>query len=458
MNHSQSTQNKNLFERIFKLQEKGTSAGTEVIAGCTTFLTMVYIIFVNPSILSAAGMDPKAVFVLTCLVSAFACILMGLAANLPIALAPAMGLNAFFAYGIVVSMGYSWQVGMGAIFWGSLGFFLLTLLRIRYWLISHIPQCLRVGISSGIGLFIAFMGFQNMGLVVSSPATMLTMGNILSINVLLGSLGFFIIIILASRNFHAAVLVAILVITLLALWLDPNTAYSGIISMPPDVMTIVGHVDLEGSFNIGLAGVIFSFMIVSLFDSSGTILAVTDKAGLADSQGRFPKMRQALLVDSFSSTLGGLFGTSSVLAYIESSAGVSVGGKTGLTSIIVGLLFLAVIFLSPIASLVPIYATAGTLIYVGILMVSSLTKVKWSDLTEATPAFITAVMMPFGFAITEGVALGFISYAVLKICTGRYREVNLCVIIVATLFILKFLDLHVWIINWIVETMTIKFF
>lgn len=285
------------------------------------------------------------------------------------------------------------------------------------------------------------MGFQNMGLVVSSPATMLTMGNLLSINVVLGALGFFIIVILASRNFHAAVLVAILVVTILALIFDPNVVYTGLISTPPDISSVVGKVDLAGSLNIGLAGIIFSFMIVSLFDSSGTILAVTDKAGLADSQGRFPKMRQALLVDSFSSTLGGLFGTSSVLAYIESSAGVSVGGRTGLTAIVVGLLFLVVIFLSPIAQVVPHYATSGALIYVGILMVSSLTKIKWNDLTEATPAFITALMMPFGFAITEGVALGFISYAVLKICTGRFKEVNLCVVGVATLFILKFIIL-----------------
>ncbi|KES17728.1 NCS2 family permease [Gilliamella apicola] len=428
-----------LFEKIFQLKEKKTTISTEVIAGCTTFLTMVYIIFVNPSILSATGMDKSAVFVLTCVVTALATILMGLFANLPIALAPAMGLNVFFAYGICGAMGYSWQVGMGAIFWGSLAFFALSLFKVRHWLIEHIPQCLRAGISAGIGLFIAFMGFQNMGIVVGSQATLLTLGNILSLKVLLGSLGFFIIIILASRNFHAAVLVSILVVTLLALWLDPNISYQGIASAPPSVSSVVGHVDLAGSLNIGIMGVIFSVMIVSLFDSSGTILALTDKAGLSDEKGRFPKMRQALLIDSFSSSLGGLFGTSSVLTYIESSAGISVGGRTGLTAVVVGLLFLMMTFLSPLAHLVPPYATSGALIFVGILMVSSLMKVNWSDLTDATPAFITALMMPFAFAITEGVALGFISYVILKTFTGKFKELNLCVIVFALLFALKFI-------------------
>ncbi|RKS86063.1 AGZA family xanthine/uracil permease-like MFS transporter [Orbus hercynius] len=437
MSDMQSSRDRSLFEKIFQLKEKKSTVGTEIIAGCTTFLTMVYIIFVNPDILSVTGMDKEAVFVLTCLVTAFASILMGFAANLPIALAPAMGLNAFFAFSICSK--YSWEVGMGAIFWGSLLFFILSLFKIRHWLISNIPHCLRAGISAGIGLFIAFMGFKNMALIQSSQATLLTMGDILSLPVLLGSLGFFIIIVLAARNVHAAVLISILVVSLLGLWLDPNIHYSGIISMPPDVTKVVGHIDLLGALNIGMAGIIFSIMIVSLFDSSGTILAVTDKAGIADSQGRFPKMRQALLVDSFSSTLGGLFGTSSVLTYIESSAGVSVGGRTGLTAIVVGILFLLVIFLSPLAHIVPGYATSGALIFVGILMMSSLVKVDWHDLTEATPAFITALMMPFAFAITEGVALGFISYVVLKTCTGKFKQLNICVVAVAVLFVLKFI-------------------
>lgn len=353
--HTTQASGQGMLERVFKLREHGTTARTEVIAGFTTFLTMVYIVFVNPQILGVAGMDTSAVFVTTCLIAAFGSILMGLFANLPVALAPAMGLNAFFAFVVVQAMGLPWQVGMGAIFWGAVGLLLLTIFRVRYWMIANIPVSLRVGITS-----------------------------------------------------------------------------------------VVGHVDLAGSFNLGLAGVIFSFMLVNLFDSSGTLIGVTDKAGLADEKGKFPRMKQALFVDSISSVTGAFVGTSSVTAYIESSSGVSVGGRTGLTAVVVGILFLLVIFLSPLAGMVPPYAAAGALIYVGVLMTSSLARVNWQDLTESVPAFITAVMMPFSFSITEGIALGFISYCVMKIGTGRLRDLSPCVVIVALLFVLKivFIDAH----------------
>ena len=414
-----------------------------MIAGFTTFLTMVYIVFVNPQILGVAGMDTSAVFVTTCLIAAFGSILMGLFANLPVALAPAMGLNAFFAFVVVQAMGLPWQVGMGAIFWGAIGLLLLTIFRVRYWMIANIPVSLRVGITSGIGLFIGMMGLKNAGVIVANPETLVSIGNLTSHSVLLGILGFFIIAILASRNIHAAVLVSIVVTTLLG-WMLGDVHYNGIVSAPPSVMTVVGPVDLAGSFNLGLAGVIFSFMLVNLFDSSGTLIGVTDKAGLADEKGKFPRMKQALYVDSISSVTGSFIGTSSVTAYIESSSGVSVGGRTGLTAVVVGLLFLLVIFLSPLAGMVPGYAAAGALIYVGVLMTSSLARVKWQDLTESVPAFITAVMMPFSFSITEGIALGFISYCVMKIGTGRLRDLSPCVVIVALLFILKivFIDAH----------------
>ena len=431
--HTTQTSGQGMLERVFKLREHGTTARTEVIAGFTTFLTMVYIVFVNPQILGVAGMDTSAVFVTTCLIAAFGSIMMGLFANLPVALAPAMGLNAFFAFVVVQAMGLPWQVGMGAIFWGAIGLLLLTIFRVRYWMIANIPVSLRVGITSGIGLFIGMMGLKNAGVIVANPETLVSIGNLTSHSVLLGILGFFIIAILASRNIHAAVLVSIVVTTLL-----------GFVSAPPSVMTVVGHVDLAGSFNLGLAGVIFSFMLVNLFDSSGTLIGVTDKAGLADEKGKFPRMKQALYVDSISSVTGSFIGTSSVTAYIESSSGVSVGGRTGLTAVVVGLLFLLVIFLSPLAGMVPGYAAAGALIYVGVLMTSSLARVNWQDLTESVPAFITAVMMPFSFSITEGIALGFISYCVMKIGTGRLRDLSPCVIIVALLFILKivFIDAH----------------
>ncbi|HFJ1864514.1 TPA: adenine permease AdeP [Salmonella enterica subsp. enterica serovar Muenchen] len=443
--HTTQASGQGMLERVFKLREHGTTARTEVIAGFTTFLTMVYIVFVNPQILGVAGMDTSAVFVTTCLIAAFGSILMGLFANLPVALAPAMGLNAFFAFVVVqaMGMGLPWQVGMGAIFWGAVGLLLLTIFRVRYWMIANIPVSLRVGITSGIGLFIGMMGLKNAGVIVANPETLVSIGNLTSHSVLLGVLGFFIIAILASRNIHAAVLVSIIVTTLLG-WMMGDVHYNGIVSAPPSVTSVVGHVDLAGSFNLGLAGVIFSFMLVNLFDSSGTLIGVTDKAGLADEKGKFPRMKQALFVDSISSVTGAFVGTSSVTAYIESSSGVSVGGRTGLTAVVVGILFLLVIFLSPLAGMVPPYAAAGALIYVGVLMTSSLARVNWQDLTESVPAFITAVMMPFSFSITEGIALGFISYCVMKIGTGRLRDLSPCVVIVALLFVLKivFIDAH----------------
>nr|WP_039514685.1 NCS2 family permease [Salmonella enterica]KHP22327.1 adenine permease PurP [Salmonella enterica subsp. enterica serovar Brandenburg] len=422
--HTTQASGQGMLERVFKLREHGTTARTEVIAGFTTFLTMVYIVFVNPQILGVAGMDTSAV-------------------NLPVALAPAMGLNAFFAFVVVQAMGLPWQVGMGAIFWGAVGLLLLTIFRVRYWMIANIPVSLRVGITSGIGLFIGMMGLKNAGVIVANPETLVSIGNLTSHSVLLGVLGFFIIAILASRNIHAAVLVSIIVTTLLG-WMMGDVHYNGIVSAPPSVTSVVGHVDLAGSFNLGLAGVIFSFMLVNLFDSSGTLIGVTDKAGLADEKGKFPRMKQALFVDSISSVTGAFVGTSSVTAYIESSSGVSVGGRTGLTAVVVGILFLLVIFLSPLAGMVPPYAAAGALIYVGVLMTSSLARVNWQDLTESVPAFITAVMMPFSFSITEGIALGFISYCVMKIGTGRLRDLSPCVVIVALLFVLKivFIDAH----------------
>ncbi|MGD8107133.1 NCS2 family permease [Pantoea sp. FN0302] len=432
-----------LLQRLFRLQEHGTTVRTELIAGFTTFLTMVYIVFVNPQILGTAGMDTQAVFVTTCLIAALGSILMGIIANLPVALAPAMGLNAFFAFVVVGAMGYSWQVGMGAIFWGATGLLLLTLFRVRYWMIANIPLALRTGITAGIGLFIAMMGLKNAGIIVGNEATLVTVGDLSSHSVLLGALGFFIIAVLASRNIHAAVLISIVITTLAGLLLG-DVKYNGIFSAPPAISSVIGQVDLSGAFTLNMAGVIFSFMLVNLFDSSGTLIGVTDKAGLADKDGKFPRMKQALLVDSVSSVAGAAIGTSSVTAYIESSSGVSVGGRTGLMAVVTGILFLLVMFLSPLASMVPGYAAAGALIYVGVLMTSSLARVKWDDLTEAVPAFVTAAMMPFSFSITEGIALGFISWCVMKAGTGRWREINPCVVVVALLFVLKiaFIDSH----------------
>ena len=432
-------ENQSFLQQFFKLKEKGSSSKTEIIAGITTFFTMVYIVFVNPSVLGDAGMDKQVVFVTTCLIAGFGTIAMGLFSNLPIALAPAMGLNAFFAYVVVGKLGYSWQVGMGTIFWGSVGLLLLTIFQIRYWLMASIPLSLRVGIGAGIGFFIALIGFKNMGLVVANPATLVALGDLHSPQVLLGILGFFIIVVLAARNISSGVLISIAAVTALALYFDESVMFHGIVSMPPALTQVVGQVDIAGALDTALIGIIFSFLLVNLFDSSGTLLGVTDKAGFSDEKGRFPKMKQALYVDSASAVVGSYIGTSAISTYIESGAGVSVGGRTGMTAVVVGLLFLLTIFFSPLAGMVPAYATAGALVYVGILMASSLIKVQWDDLTEATPAFITAVMMPFTYSITEGIAFGFISYCVMKLGTGRWREVNAPVWVVSLLFLIKFI-------------------
>ncbi|KDU03678.1 putative permease yicO [Escherichia coli 3-267-03_S1_C2] len=422
--------------RLFKLPQHGTTVRTELIAGMTTFLTMVYIVFVNPQILGAAQMDPKVVFVTTCLIAGIGSIAMGIFANLPVALAPAMGLNAFFAFVVVGAMGISWQTGMGAIFWGAIGLFLLTLFRIRYWMISNIPLSLRIGITSGIGLFIALMGLKNTGVIVANKDTLVMIGDLSSHGVLLGILGFFIITVLSSRHFHAAVLVSIVVTSCCGLFFG-DVHFSGVYSIPPDISGVIGEVDLSGALSLELAGIIFSFMLINLFDSSGTLIGVTDKAGLIDSNGQFPNMNKALYVDSVSSVAGAFIGTSSVTAYIESTSGVAVGGRTGLTAVVVGVMFLLVMFFSPLVAMVPPYATAGALIFVGVLMTSSLARVNWDDFTESVPAFITTVMMPFTFSITEGIALGFMSYCIMKVCTGRWRDLNLCVVVVAALFALK---------------------
>ena len=293
-----------MLERLFKLHAKGSTTKTEIIAGITTFFTMVYIVFVNPSVLGDAGMDKQVVFVTTCLIAGLGTIAMGLFSNLPIALAPAMGLNAFFAYVVVGKLGYSWQIGMGTIFWGSVGLFVLTLFQIRYWLMASIPLALRVGIGAGIGFFIALIGFKNMGLVVANPATLVALGDLHDPKVLLGILGFFIIVVLAARNIFSGVLISIAVVTGLALWLDDTVTFHGVISMPPALDAVLGKVDIAGALDTALLGIIFSFLLVNLFDSSGTLLGVTDKAGISDEKGRFPKMKQALFVDSISA-MGG---------------------------------------------------------------------------------------------------------------------------------------------------------
>lgn len=431
---------RSLLQRVFKLEEHGTTVRTELIASFTTFITMVYVIFVNPQILGAAGMDMKAVFVTTALITAIGCILMGLIANLPIAVAPGMGINAYFAYVLVAGMGLAWQTGMTIVFLGAVGFFLLSVFRVRYWMVSNIPLSLRIGISSGCGLLIALIGLHNAGIVVANPDTMVAIGNVKSIPFVLGSLGFLLIAVLAYRGLHAAVLISFAVVTLIG-WLLGDVQYKGVMSTPPDISPVFGQLDLSGALNMSLAGIIISVMLINLFESSGTLIAVTDRAGLADDKGCYPNQQKSLCIDSISSVGGAYIGTSAVTAYIESTSGVVVGGRTGLMAVGVGVLFLFAIFFSPLAEMVPGYATAGALIYIGVLMISDLTRIDWHDLTEAVPAFVATVMMPFSFTITEGIAAGFVVYSFMKLGTGRWREISACTAVMTTLFLGRYIFL-----------------
>lgn len=430
-----------MLEKLFKLSEHNTSVRTELLAGVTTFLTMAYIIFVNPSILAQTGMDQGAVFVATCLAAAFGCFIMGLYANYPVAQAPGMGLNAFFTFGVVMGMGYSWQVALGAVFLSGIAFLILSMFKVREWIVNSIPNSLRIGIGAGIGLFLALIAVKNAGIVVANPATIVGLGDLTSLQPALAVLGFFLIIAMSHKNIKGAVLYSILIITALGLALG-DVKFTGVMAMPPSLAPTFMQLDLtsgfttaEGAFNFAMLSVVFAFLFVILFDTSGTLIAVADKAGMLDKQGRLPRLGKALMSDAVSTVAGAVLGTSSTTSYIESASGVAAGGRTGMTAVTVGALFLLALFLSPLAGMVPAYATAGALFYVAILMMSSLAKVDWDDLTEAAPVAVVTLMMPLSFSIAHGIELGFISYAAIKLLSGRYKDVSISVWVLAALFL-----------------------
>ncbi|MBB1439429.1 NCS2 family permease [Shewanella sp. SG41-4] len=427
-----------MLEKLFKLKHNNTSLKQEAMAGLTTFLTMAYIIFVNPMMLADAGMDHGAVFVATCLAAAIGCLVMGLLANYPIALAPGMGLNAFFTYTVVGEMGYSWETALGAVFMSGVCFLILSLVKIREWIVNSIPMSLRFGIAAGIGLFLALIGLKNAGIVVASPATLVTMGDITSFPALMAALGFFLIIAMVHRGLKAAVIFSILIVTVLGL-LFGDVQYQGLISMPPSIAPTFMKMDLSSVLEVSMLSVVFAFLFVDLFDTSGTLVAVAQRGGLLDEKGRLPRVKRALTADSVATITGAALGTSTTTSYIESIAGVSAGGRTGLTAVVVGLLFLAALFVSPLAGMVPAYATAGTLFYVAILMMSGLVNVDWEDLTEAAPVVVTCLLMPLTFSIANAIGLGFISYAAIKLMTGRFKDLNSGILVVAGLFIAKFI-------------------
>lgn len=436
-----STPKRSFFDRYFQFQENKTSLKTELVAAFTTYITMVYIIFVNPKILGDAGMDTQAVFVTTALITGMACIAMGLFAKLPIALAPGMGINAYFAYVLVGSMGLTWQTGMTLVFLGATGLFILSVFKLRYWMIANIPESIRIGVGSGCGLLIALIGLHNAHIIVADPDTMVKLGSPTSIPFVLGCLSFLIVAVLVQRGWNSSILLSFVVVTLIGWGIDPDVSFHGIISMPPDISGVVGQLDFSNIFNISLMGIVVSVMLINLFESSGTFIAVTHKAGLADENGRYPNQQKSLYVDSAASALGSAMGTSAVTAYVESASGVAVGGRTGMMALGVGVLFLFSIFLSPLEKMVPLYATTGALVYIGVLMASDLARVKWDDLTEAVPAFVATVMMPFTFTITEGIATGFITYVILKVGAGRFKDLTVCSVVMAALFLARYIFL-----------------
>lgn len=425
-----------MLEKLFKLSEHQTTVRTEIIAGLTTFLTMAYIIFINPSMLSAAGMDPGAVFVATCLAAAIGCFVMGLGANYPIALAPGMGLNAFFSFTVVGQMGYSWETALGAVFISGVCFFLLSILRIREWIINSIPLSLKGGIGAGIGLFLGFIGLKNAGIVTDNSATLVTIGDMSQWGAIMACLGFIIIAALYHKRVTGSVMIGILSITLISLAFG-HVEFTGIAAAPPSLAPTLGQLDVLGALNIGLISVVFSFLFVDLFDTSGTLIAVAQKGKMLTPDGKLPRLGRALMADSTATMAGSVMGTSTTTSYIESGAGIAAGGRTGLTAVVVGLLFLACLFLSPLAGTIPAYATAPALLFVAVLMTHSLVQIDWDDITEAAPVVIATVSMPLTFSITTGIAFGIISYTAIKALSGRTSELNPALWVLSALFVVK---------------------
>ena len=429
-----------LLEKVFKLESHDTTAMKELMAGITTFITMAYIIFVNPQMMSASGMDQGASFVGTCLAAALACFIMGFYANWPVGLAPGMGLNAFFTYNVVNEMGYSWEVALGAVFLAGVLFVIMSVTPLRRWMLDSIPLNLRIAMGSGVGLFIGFIGLKSGGLIVANEANFLSLGDFSQPETLLSALGFLLISILAIRNVPGAIIIGVLTITLAGVFLG-LVQFQGVLALPPDLAPTFMQLDILGAFDLTMISVIISFLFVNFFDTTGTLLGVANRAKLIDASGNAQNLDKALKADSSASVLGALFGCAPVTSYVESSAGIEAGGRTGLTAITVGILFIVAIFFSPLAMIIPSYATAGALIYVAILMLSGMEKLNWSDLTELLPALIIVVMIPLTFSIADGIALGFLSFIVMKIGSGELKKISLGAWFLTILFLSKFIFL-----------------
>src|SRR5215468_2723832 len=426
-------------ERLFKLSDNNTTIRTELAAGLTTFLTMAYIIFVNPQILSEAGVPFSGALFATCLSAAVGSLMMGLLANYPFALAPGMGLNAYFAYTVVKTMGYDWRVALGAVFISGVAFLILTIIRIRALIVDAIPMTMKTSVAAGIGLFIAFIGLKNAGVITASPTTFVTLGHVTSKPSLLALGGLLVTAALMARGYKSAIIIGIFLVTAVAIPLN-LTELKGVIQMP-EVGSTFMKLDVRGALKLGAFDVIFIFLFVDLFDTIGSLMGLAQQAGYLTPEGKMPRVNRALFADAIATIAGSIFGTSTVVTYIESATGVSEGGRTGLTAVTVAALFVLAMFFAPIAGAIPTIATAPALIIVGALMIRAVVSIKWEDMTEAIPAFLTLLAMPLTFSIANGLALGFIFYPLLKLLTGRRREASPLVYILAVLFVLRYVYL-----------------
>lgn len=446
-----------MLEDFFKLKEHGTTVKTEIMAGVVTFMTMAYIIFVNPNILSAAGMPAGAVMSATCISAAFGTLLMGLIANYPFALAPGMGLNAFFAYSVVLGMGLSWQAALAAVFISGVIFLLLTVSRIREEIVNAIPMSLKLAVSVGIGLFIAFIGLKNMGLIVPDPATYLTLigpeyfrdpdlqkllpaGVTLS-SIMVGIGGLIITSALVARKVKGSLLWAILLTTILGIPFGvTNLENFTLVSLPPSLGETFGAFTLgfKEVFNYGIISVVFAFTFVDLFDTIGTLVGVSSKAGMLDEKGHLPKANKALLADSLGTMFGAVLGTSTVTTYVESASGVAEGGRTGLTALVTAVLFLIALFFSPLVGVIPTAATAPVLVIVGVFMAEPVKQINWSNYLDAIPAFLAIIMMPLTSSIAEGIVFGILAFTALHILTGKFKEISVTMWVLTLLFIVRF--------------------
>ncbi|BDD09994.1 guanine permease [Fulvitalea axinellae] len=425
-----------MIEKIFKLKERKTTTRREVIGGLTTFLTMAYIIFVNPAILGDAGMDKGALITVTCVAGFIGTVLVGLWANVPFAMAPGMGLNAFFTYSLVLGMGVSWEQALGVVFISGVLFLLLTLAGVREKIVDAIPLSLRLAVAAGIGLFIAFIGFKNLGLIVDNPATLVGLGA-LTPTVIIGLVGLLIAAVLEVKKVKGALLYSILITFGLALAFADVSLPESVVSLPPSMAPTFAKLDIMGALSVSLMGAIFSFMFVDLFDSVGTVVACSYEADMVDKKGKIQKVGKVLEADAVATVIGSFLGTSTTTTFIESASGIAAGARTGLASVVTGVLFLVAPFFAPMIGIVPAYATAPALIIVGVFMFRNVRKIDFKDFAEAVPAFLTIILMPLTYSISTGIVFGFISYVVLMVASGRAKELSLMMWAIGALSVLN---------------------